>query len=122
MIDSASNSINAMRLRDLYDRVDICKERYWNISKDERIRYGLRSEVYGPMGYSGMRVIEMCTDLLSKAFRGIYSFQSESLQVYVEFGKEKLFESAEEIVELVNQKTVELEGKLDHYATVISAQ
>ena len=38
--ETAGESINAMRLRDLFDRVGICKDRYWEIPKKERIRVG----------------------------------------------------------------------------------
>ena len=80
--ESASKSIYAMRLRDLYDRVGICKDRYWDISKAERIIYGLRADV-AEHDYSGARVIDMCTDLLTRAFRGIYPFQCDSIAAFV---------------------------------------
>ncbi len=114
MRESASNSIYAMRFRDLFDRVGICKDRYWDIPKEKRIIYGLRSDV-GEHDYSGARVIEMCTDLLTRAFRGIYPFQSEDIEVFRQFGRDKVFESPKEIVELVEEKISELETKLDYY-------
>ena len=114
MRESASNSIYAMRLRDLYDRVGICKDRYWEIPKEERIKYGLRPDV-GEHDYSGARVIDMCTDLLTRAFRGIYPFQSEEIEAFIQFGRDKSFESPNEIIELVEQKISELEEKLNHY-------
>lgn len=110
--ESASNSIYAMRLRDLYDRVGICKDRYWDISKVERIKYGLRAE-FTEHDYSGTRVIDMCTELLTRAFRDIYPFQCVSIEVFEQFGKDKKFESPKEIVELVEHMISELEEKLD---------
>lgn len=112
--DSASSSINAMRLRDLYDRVGVCKDRYWNIPKEARIEYGLRPE-FGEHNYYGTRVIDMCVDLLTRAFRGIYPFQSEDLQAFLMFGRDKTFDSPQEIVELVELLVSELEAKLDDY-------
>ncbi|MFS2201996.1 restriction endonuclease [Pseudomonas sp. Pseusp3] len=111
---SAGPSIYAMRLRDLFDRTGICKERYWDIPKRVRIEFGLRDEV-GGVNYSGARVIDMCVDLLTKAFRGVYPFESEDLEVLLKFGKEKKFESSVEVVELVEQKISELEEKLNNY-------
>jgi restriction system protein len=35
---TASADISAMRLRELYDRTSVCRERYWDIPKNERIR------------------------------------------------------------------------------------
>lgn len=103
MRETASGSIYAMRFHELYDRVGMCKDRYWEIPKDERIRCGLRSDV-GEHDYSGARIVELCTDLLTRAFRGVYPFQSETLEAIVLFGKDHWFESpAEVLVSLVMQ-------------------
>ena len=107
-------SIYAIRFRDLFDRVGICKDRYWEIPKDERIAFRLRSDV-GEYGYSGARIVNMCADLLTRAFRGVYPFQSETLETFCRFGRDKHFESAKEIVDLVEEKISELEAKLDDY-------
>ncbi len=112
MQGSTSYSVYAMRLRDLYDRVGICKERYWEIPKEVRINYGLRDE--GGV-YSGARVVDFCTDLLTRAFRGIFPFQSDSLEAVIRFGRDKKFETPKEIVELVEHMISELEEKLDYY-------
>ena len=111
---NASHSIYAMRLRDLYDRVGICKDRYWDISKQKRIEYELRAKWY-EHDYSGARVIDMCIDLLTRAFRDIYPFQSEDLEAFRLFGKDKSFESTKEVVQIVESKISELEAKLDFY-------
>ncbi|WP_036187013.1 restriction endonuclease [Marinobacterium lacunae] len=114
MRESASSTIYAMRFRDLYDRVAVCKERYWDIPKEERIACGLRSDV-GEHDYSGARVVDMCIDLLTKAFREEYPFSSEDIQVFILFGRDKQFESPQEVLELVEFKVTELENKLDSY-------
>jgi hypothetical protein len=111
---SASQSIYAMRLRDLFDRTGICKDRYWDIPKRQRIEHGLRSDV-GEHDYSGARVIDMCSDLLTRAFRGVYPFASEDIQAFLLFGRDKQFESPQEIVEIVEVHLSELEKKLDSY-------
>lgn len=112
--DSARESITAMRLRELYDRVGVCKDRYWGIPKEERIKYGLRSEV-GVAEYSGARVVDMCIDLLTRAFRGIYPFATEDIQTFVLFGRGKQFESAAEVVRIVEEHISILEKKLNDY-------
>ena len=108
---SASNSVYAMRFRDLYDRVSICKDRYWEIPKEVRINYGLRDEA---VFYSGARIVDMCTDLLTRAFRGTFPFQSDTLEAIIQFGRDKKFESPKEIVDLVEHMISELEEKLDY--------
>lgn len=110
----ARDSFIAMRLRELFDRVEACRERYWNISKNDRIEAGLREEV-GGFGYSGKRAIDFCSELLTRAFRGTYPFQNDSLETVVRFGKFKIFESHDEVISIIENLTRELETKLDTY-------
>ena len=114
MRENTSSSIYAMRLRELFDRVSICKDRYWDIPKEDRINYGFRPEV-GVFGYSGARIVDFCFDLLTRAFRGVYPFQSDTLESYYLFGKNKYFKSAKEIVDLVETMISDLENKLNNY-------
>ena len=71
-----------MRLRELYDRIEECNDNYWNISKKHRIEHGLRPDV-GGFSYSGVNIIDLCRDLLSRAFRCLYPFKSEVLGAFV---------------------------------------
>jgi restriction system protein len=41
LLGTASTEITAMRLREVYDRVEACRERYWNLPKGMRIDCGL---------------------------------------------------------------------------------
>ena len=111
---TASKEIMSMRLRELYDRVETCRERYWNIPKEERIEYGLRHDV-GDSGYSGARVIELAGDLLAKAFRGAYPIQSETLAALCTPGFEHQFTAAEELVSAVEPMIADLEARLNAY-------
>lgn len=112
---SATDTIYAMRLRDLHDRVAECKERYWEISKEDRILHGLRPDV-GVFGYSGIRVIEICEELISRAFRDTYPFQCDGIAALLHFGKEHSFDSVMEVVEAVEEMIAELEAKLAAFA------
>ncbi|MDA8084099.1 MAG: restriction endonuclease [Nitrospiraceae bacterium] len=114
MRHAAENSINAMRLRELFDRAGVCKDRYWEIPKEERIKAGLRPDV-GGYDFSGDIVIKLCTDLLTRAFRGKYPFQSDTLESIVHLGRDKQFESAGDVISFVDEKMTELEAKLDNY-------
>ena len=51
-----SAELGMAKLRSIADRVDSCRERYWEISKRDRIALGLRPEV-GTIGYSGVTVM-----------------------------------------------------------------
>lgn len=114
MRETASENIYAMRLRDLYDRVGICKDRYWAIPKEKRIELGIRPDV-GMHGFSGRVVFEFCADLLTRAFRGIYPFKSDGIEVFQLFGRNRIFDSPKEVADLVEKLISELEGKLDKY-------
>jgi restriction system protein len=108
---TAGIDISAMRLRELYDRVESCRFAYWDISKRNRIHHGLRHEV-GDLGYSGARTLEICSDLISRAFRGVYPLQTDSLAALVEFGRDKQFRSPEEVIATVAPMIDELEQRL----------
>ena len=111
---TASNDIYSMRLRELYDRIENCNDRYWEIPKDQRIEHGLRPDV-GQWAYSGARVIELCRDLLSRAFRGLYPVKSEALLALCIPGLPEQFNSPEEVVAAVDPMITELEEKLGAY-------
>ena len=93
---TAKNDIYSMRFRELYDRIECCNDRYWDIPKDHRIELGLRPYV-GTIGYSGTCVIEICRDLLSRAFRGLYPVKTEVLAALVTPGVPDHCNSPEEV-------------------------
>lgn len=109
---TANHDISAMRLRELYDRAEICRTRYWDIPKQKRIDLGLRQEVFA-FGYSGAASLAVCDDLLPKAFRGIYPFHTETATSMMAIGKDKIFSSPEEVIAAIAPLIEELENKLD---------
>jgi restriction system protein len=108
---TAREQISAVRLRELYDRVEQCNDRYWEIPKDMRIEDDLRPEVQ-EIGYSGARVIDACRDLLSRASRGLYPFRCEAgASVFLPVLQQE-FQSATQVVQVVKTFVQELEAKL----------
>jgi restriction system protein len=107
---TASAELTAMRLRELFDRAESCRVRYWDIPKAVRIKAGLRPD--GGGGYSGNVVAEFAIDLLGKALRASYPFVLESTQGYMIFGEDRQFASATEILTVVEPMIVDLEGRL----------
>jgi restriction system protein len=75
---TASHALGMARLRSLQERVDHCRERYWNLSKEERTRQGLRSEP-PTSGYSGEQVIKATESGLTAAFLGIFPLLFDDL-------------------------------------------
>ena len=113
---TASNEIMSMRLRELYDRVEACRERYWSIPKEKRIEQGLRPDV-GACGYSGTQVIELVGDLLSKAFRGTYPVESDTVGAFLIAGFPRRFTTAEELVSGIEPLVGDFEARLKAYET-----
>jgi len=110
--NTANAEITAMRLREVYDRIEACRERYWNIPKHRRIDGGLRPEV-GAGGYSGDQIINLASELMAKAFRGIYPVDVESVYGLVIFGGPRQFSTANEILAFVEPTIAELETRLN---------
>lgn len=114
----AGPTIYSMRLLDLIDRITLCKDRYWNIPKEIRIASGLRA-VAGEHNYSGNRVIEMCSDLVSRAIGGRFPFVSETPGATMQFGANHEFGSARKVVQVVDAELTQLERKLDAHDRAI---
>lgn len=108
---TASAEIFSMRLRDLYDRTEACRSRYWNISKDDRIDSGLRPDV-GTFGYSSTAIVKLVEDLLTKAFRGVYPIESDEILRLIAPILPSQFGSAELVVAAIEPLIADLEVKL----------
>ena len=117
---TSESEIYSMRLRELYDRIQICNEKYWNISKEERIKHGLRFGAFGPNEpfYSGARVVEVCSDVLSRGFREKYPITSDYLNNPMFNDLPKEFHSPQEIAQIIEPLVSELEEKLSNYETI----
>lgn len=117
--ETANAEITAMRLREAYDRIEACRDRYWNIPKGARIDGGLRPDT-GAFGYSGDHIINLSSELMGKAFRGTYPVEIDSMFGLAMFGAVRSFSSATEILSFVEPKISELEAKLKACETKLS--
>lgn len=108
---NSSNTIYSMRLRELLDRVLLCKDRYWNLPKSTRIKNGLRS-TYGEHDYSGDNIIKFCSEALSRSFKNEYPLRSEDPLTFFMFNKYGEIKSPERLVEIIEPLVLELEIKL----------
>jgi len=114
----ASTEVFNMRLTELYDRVEKCRERYWDIPKGARIDYGLRPDSY-ESGYSGAAIISLTEDILRKAFRGNYPFEADYMWRSAAHNKSDIFNSVEETIGFLEPVIHTLESKLDACVAVI---
>ncbi len=109
---TASIDFAAMRLRELYDRVDACRTRYWELPKDARIKAGLRPGFGGDENFYGDHVITLASDLLGRAMRGAYPVSLDTLPAIVILGDGHRFESESEIRSWVEESLDKLELRL----------
>jgi len=65
---TASDALGRAQLRTLQERVEKCRERYWDLDKETRIKYGLRDDLDGE--YSGFHILQIMDAALSSAFQG----------------------------------------------------
>lgn len=115
----ASVEVFGMRLTELHDRIEVCRERYWDIPKYVRIEHGLRPDV-AEDGYSGAAVISLAEDVLRKAFRGNYPFETDYMWRHAARGVPSAINSVEEVVALLEPMILELESKLDNCAVAMA--
>jgi restriction system protein len=108
---TAREQISAVRLRELYERVEECNARYFEIPKSKRIEDGLRPEV-GVGGYSGALVVQVCRELISRASLGGFPFRYEELASHFIPELQNEFQSATQVVQILEGLVQELETKL----------
>jgi hypothetical protein len=114
--------ISAMRLRELYDRIEQCNDRYWELDKPYRKKVGLRPDL-AEIGYSGARVVEFSRELLSRAFRGLYPIDVGYSATMIRECLPSVYEDIEAVIGVVEALTVDLEAKLDSaYAGLATSQ
>jgi hypothetical protein len=109
----ASHEIFAMRLREQYDRIEVCKEKYWDIPKDVRIEHGLRPDLGDAQcEYSGKRAMEVCADLITQALRGRYPIRKDTFAGMVDQAVPEELHSIEAVVTTIEPMLSELESRL----------
>ena len=108
---TAESQIYIMRVMDLYDRVQSCRERYWAIDKYDRIEHGLRPDV-GLNGYMGDQIITLADDLLKKAMRGVYPIETDAFRRFLYAGLPSFFASVRDLHSAVEVMVIELEAKI----------
>lgn len=108
---TASAEVYAMRLRELYDRLETCRVKYWDIPKRDRIEGGLRPDVFDH-GYSGASVISFAEDLLRKGLRGSYPFETHAMWRHAIEGAPEVIGSVEDLYARLAPMLDELEARL----------
>lgn len=113
--------IGIAKLRALQDRADLCNERYWELSKSDRIAFRLRPEP-GAFGYMGDAVIRAVSHTASRALRHgfpvVYDRTVSSLEAFggraltVETDQEGAILSPSDLYDVLDAELTELERRL----------
>ncbi|MDC0683395.1 DUF4365 domain-containing protein [Sorangium atrum] len=109
-LDQAAGALT-MRLKQLHDRTEVCKKRYWDIPKGERIRVGLRPEAPA-LGYWGEHVIKLAEEALAKALRAVYPINCDSMYAHVMWGGSRTFADGGEVLAAIEPMIADLEKRL----------
>ena len=113
LAETSKEAVHAIRLRELFDRNERCRERYWDTPKDVRIENGLRPDLFSDDTYSGQFVVEVAHDILSKSFRGGFPIEMDMFDQLRARGLPSQMNKHEEVVAALEPLIVELEAKLD---------
>lgn len=108
----ASTEVFSMRLTELYDRIEVCRVRYWDTPKGLRVDHGLRPDGAAG-GYSGAAIISLAEDILRKAFRGNYPFEPDYMWRAAASKIPEIITSVEEVIAHIEPIIHDLESKLD---------
>jgi len=111
---TASHALGMAQLREIQSRVDQCRERYWQLSKDVRIKYGLRQPV-AALGYSAFDVFKIADYVLSYAFsRGFPIISNEEMRTYMIASDDpNLARNPTEVIRNLEPMIADLENRLD---------
>ncbi len=111
MRQTTGTRLAAMRIQDLFDRVENCHDRYWRIPKRWRIEDDLRPDV-GAFGYSATNVIDGCRDVISRAIRGSFPFKCQHVAAFILAPLAREFNSTEDALARVEPLVEDLEHRL----------
>jgi restriction system protein len=111
---TSRDAIASVRLRDLFDRVESCRARYWNLPKSTRIAKGLRPDLFDNEIYTGAFVVDVAEKYLTRAFRGVYPINMDPFDlVRLSRPLPTSFAGPDEVLSAFHPIINELEQKLD---------
>ncbi|MGV9948803.1 restriction endonuclease [Rhodococcus aetherivorans] len=115
--------ISMTQLRKLSDRLDECRDRYWNLDKPVRVAHKLKPEIPDITGYHGALIIYGLEAILNfasrRGFPMIYDLRYAMSASWSHWdfrprgtGSENVIETPEELVKIVEPEITELERRL----------
>ncbi len=114
---TARGALDAVQLHLLHERIDKCRDRYWELDKETRIKYGLRPPMYTYSDvYSSTHIIQGVKAAINAAVRGrIPLDENDTMEVVNRDLSDKLLalRSTSELIDLVTPMIAGLEERLD---------
>jgi restriction system protein len=114
---SASHALGMAELRVIQERVDQCRIRYWRLSKDTRIKYGLRQPFNVIGGYTGVEVLQIADYVLNYAFSRGFPIIDDGTNIWVRDlvadDPSDLAKTPVELIENLEPLIADLEQRLD---------
>lgn len=111
--ETSRDTIASYRLNELFDRIGICRDRYWELPKELRIDQGLRPGLGDEIHYSGARVVDFAEKFLGFAFRGAFPIMIDAYDSLL-LGRPvpDTVHNAEEVLSILDPLITELEEKI----------
>lgn len=115
---TASHALGMAELRIIQERADQCRARYWALSKDIRIKYGLREPVVPMGGYNGTEVLGIADYVTNYAFSRGFPIVDDGTNFWIR-GRILLGDSSilakmpAELIENLEPLIADLEQRLD---------
>jgi len=113
--DTSKAALASFRLRELFNRSCVARERYWAISKDDRIAKGLRGEV-GDLSYTytGTFIAEATERILGLAFRDAYPIALDAFDAMkLNCNLPKILNGPDDVLALLEPFIADLEARLN---------
>ncbi|MHA6721523.1 restriction endonuclease [Sphingomonas sp. RS2018] len=110
---TSRSEVFAVRLRDLYDRNETARARYWEIPKGHRIDTGLRYDMGDENLYSGAFIVDFVSKILIRAFRASYPIVVDEWDMMSARPIPASLNGPEDVVTALEPLITELEAKLD---------
>ena len=122
---TAADAVARARLRAMQECADKCRDRYWNLDKDVRIKYGLRQPLWAS-GYSGYNILLTIDAALNSALRGQIPIAGngpfEGMGVQTADPVLRSAETPTDLMEHLEPMIVDLEARLDAAYAAISQE
>lgn len=101
-----ADELAAQRITKLFARAGVAKEMFWDISKEARLAYLMKSDAFPPGDYPAIVIFQFTDEVLAKAHRSAYPIQAHL------FNHRVLLSNPEEVVNKLEEVLGSLEGRL----------